>query len=62
MHTGDGKVTGPGGPTDDKVNARPSDGEFVIRASSVDKYGTASAQSTVVYTTRMALQRITNWC
>ena len=41
MHTGDGKVTGPGGPTDDKVNARLSDGEFVIRASSVDKYGTA---------------------
>lgn len=41
VHTGDGKVTGPGGPTDDKVNARLSDGEFVIRASSVDKYGTA---------------------
>lgn len=41
VHSGDGKVIGPGGPTDDKVNARLSDGEFVIRASSVQKYGTA---------------------
>lgn len=40
VHKGPGKVSGPGGPTDDKVNARLSDGEFVIRASSVDKYGT----------------------
>lgn len=41
VHNGDGKVTGPGGPTDDKVNARLSDGEYVIKASSVNKYGTA---------------------
>jgi hypothetical protein len=41
VHNGPGKVSGPGGPTDDKVNARLSDGEYVIRASSVDKYGTA---------------------
>lgn len=41
IYTGNGKVTGPGGPTDDKVNARLSDGEYVIRASSVDKYGAA---------------------
>lgn len=41
IHTGSGRVTGPGGPTDDKVNARLSNGEYVIRASSVDKYGTA---------------------
>lgn len=34
------KVYGPGGPTDDKVPAWLSPGEFVIRASSVDKYGT----------------------
>jgi hypothetical protein len=40
VHSGHGKVTGPGGPTEDKVNARLSDGEFVIRASSVKKYGT----------------------
>lgn len=39
IHNGDGKVTGPGGPTDDKVNARLSNGEYVIRASSVQKYG-----------------------
>lgn len=39
VHQGDGKVTGPGGPTDDKVNARLSNGEYVIRASSVQKYG-----------------------
>jgi len=41
IHRGDGKVSGPGGPTDDKVNARLSNGEFVIRASSVNKYGRA---------------------
>ena len=41
VHKGAGKVTGPGGPTDDKVNARLSNGEFVIKASSVNKYGTA---------------------
>jgi hypothetical protein len=40
VHRGPGKVTGPGGPTADKVNARLSDGEFVIKASSVNKYGT----------------------
>lgn len=41
IHKGDGKVRGEGGPTDDKVNARLSNGEFVIRAKSVSKYGTA---------------------
>lgn len=41
VHKGAGKVSGPGGPTEDKVNARLSDGEFVIRASSVKKYGTS---------------------
>lgn len=41
IHNGPGKVTGPGGPTEDKVNARLSDGEFVIKASSVKKYGTS---------------------
>jgi TP901 family phage tail tape measure protein len=41
IHRGPGKVSGPGGPVDDKVNARLSNGEFVIRASSVQKYGTA---------------------
>lgn len=40
VHKGAGKVTGPGGPTDDKINARLSNGEFVIKASSVKKYGT----------------------
>lgn len=41
IHQGDGKVRGPGGPTDDKVNAHLSDGEYVIKASSVEKYGVA---------------------
>ena len=41
IHNGPGKVTGPGGPTEDKINARLSDGEFVIKASSVKKYGTS---------------------
>jgi TP901 family phage tail tape measure protein len=35
-----GKVVGPGGPRDDKVPAMLSGGEFVIKASSVNKYGT----------------------
>lgn len=34
-----GRVTGPGTATSDSVNARLSNGEFVIRASSVRKYG-----------------------
>lgn len=34
-----GKVRGPGGPTDDKILAALSNGEYVIRASSVNKYG-----------------------
>lgn len=41
VHKGPGKVKGPGGPKDDKVNARLSNGEFVVKASSVNKYGTA---------------------
>ena len=45
IHKGDGKVRGEGGPTDDKVNARLSNGEFVIRASSVRKYGEAFISS-----------------
>ena len=34
-----GRVTGPGGPKDDKVLARLSAGEYVIQASSVNKFG-----------------------
>jgi hypothetical protein len=34
-----GRVTGPGGPKDDKVLARLSAGEYVIQASSVSKFG-----------------------
>lgn len=34
-----GFVSGPGGPTDDKIMAMLSNGEYVIRASSVKKYG-----------------------
>lgn len=37
---GGGFVSGPGGPTSDKVRALLSNGEYVIRASAVDKYGT----------------------
>lgn len=35
-----GKVVGPGGPREDKVPAMLSGGEYVIKASSVNKYGT----------------------
>lgn len=34
-----GYVSGPGGPRDDKINARLSDGEFVVRASAVAQPG-----------------------
>jgi hypothetical protein len=34
-----GMIAGPGGPTDDKVPAWLSAGEYVVRAASVDKYG-----------------------
>lgn len=34
-----GAVVGPGGPTSDKIHAMLSNGEFVIRASAVQKYG-----------------------
>lgn len=36
-----GAVYGPGGPTGDKIPAMLSDGEYVIKASSVQKYGTS---------------------
>lgn len=35
-----GYVSGPGGPTDDKIPALLSDGEYIIKASSVNQYGT----------------------
>jgi len=34
-----GYIRGPGGPRDDKIPARLSNGEYVIKASSVSKYG-----------------------
>ncbi len=34
-----GHITGAGGPTDDKIPAMLSNGEYVIRASAVDQYG-----------------------
>lgn len=34
-----GRISGPGGPRADKIPAMLSDGEFVIKASSVEKYG-----------------------
>jgi predicted nucleic acid-binding Zn-ribbon protein len=36
-----GRVSGPGGPTADRVPAMLSDGEYVIRASSVSRFGSA---------------------
>lgn len=36
---GGGPITGPGGPTDDKVLTALSNGEFVVKASSVKKLG-----------------------
>jgi len=35
-----GAVRGPGGPTDDLISAKLSNGEFVISAAAVQKYGT----------------------
>lgn len=40
-----GSVRGPGGPTDDKIPAMLSDGEFVVRASSVKQYGLETLNS-----------------
>ncbi|NDB81491.1 MAG: phage tail tape measure protein, partial [Alphaproteobacteria bacterium] len=40
LRAGGGKITGPGGPTDDVIPAMLSHGEYVIKASSVNKYGT----------------------
>lgn len=34
-----GYVSGPGGPTSDSINARLSNGEYVIKAAAVNKYG-----------------------
>ena len=34
-----GLILGPGGPTDDMIPARLSDGEYVVRAAAVDRYG-----------------------
>lgn len=34
-----GHVTGPGGPTDDKIDAKLSNGEFVMKTAAVRKYG-----------------------
>ena len=41
VHAAGGPVVGPGGPTDDAVPAMLSNGEYVIRASSVKRYGLA---------------------
>jgi hypothetical protein len=38
---GGGKITGPGGPTQDKIPIWASNGEFMMRAKAVAKYGTA---------------------
>lgn len=40
-----GFVSGPGGPTSDSIPARLSDGEFVMRASAVKRYGVGFMQS-----------------
>ena len=39
MMMGGGKVSGPGGPKSDEVPAMLSNGEYVVQASSVNKYG-----------------------
>ncbi len=36
---GGGEVSGPGGPTDDAIHAKLSDGEFVVNAKQTKKYG-----------------------
>ena len=41
VHAAGGPVVGPGGPTDDAVPAMLSNGEYVIRAASVKRYGLA---------------------
>jgi TP901 family phage tail tape measure protein len=39
MFADGGHISGPGGPMDDKIPAMLSNGEFVVRAASVSKYG-----------------------
>jgi hypothetical protein len=34
-----GEISGPGGPTDDKIPAMLSDGEFVMTAKAVENFG-----------------------
>lgn len=40
-HALGGYISGPGGPTEDKIPARLSNGEFVVKAAAVDHYGPA---------------------
>jgi hypothetical protein len=37
-----GEVSGPGGPKDDAINAKLSDGEFVMTAKAVENFGNGS--------------------
>ena len=44
-HASGGLLRGPGGPTDDRILTRLSNGEFVARASAVDKFGAGFFES-----------------
>ena len=51
VHTGPGRVTGPGGPREDKVPAMYSDGEYVLPAKTVDALGGPDALDALVQET-----------
>lgn len=58
IHKGKGKVSGPGGPVDDKVPAMLSDGEYVLPADTVEKVGVSTLNTLVKKThTPAARQR-----
>lgn len=56
-----GYISGPGGPTDDKIPAMLSGGEYVIKASSVSKYGRGTLDAiNNGYATGGAIQYLSN--
>jgi hypothetical protein len=57
-HVGGGKVSGPGGPVDDKIPAMLSNGEYVLPADTVKKIGVKKLDKVVKEThTPAAIQR-----
>lgn len=58
LHVGAGPVSGPGGPVDDKIDAKLSDGEYVLPADTVKAIGKKKLDKLVKQThTPAAIQR-----